>query len=99
MPRQPRGRGRAPPGADASCGSPVRLQLCQQLLVFPPGTGSVLRECPAHDPFWIDQNVGPIGEELVLDERSVLATHLALEVAQQVNRNALLGLELPEGGN
>src|SRR5215203_1465676 len=93
----PGNRCRVPRDGDRSSGPFVRLQnLCEELLVLTPGPWGVLRICPAYQTPRIDEYVCTVGEELVLDQRAVAAADLALEVAEQLHRQPLLSLELPQ---
>jgi len=57
-------------------------QLLKNLGVFPPGAWCRFHERPADHALAVDEHVGAIGEEALLEERPVPAGHVALEVTQ-----------------
>ena len=67
-----------------------RAQLLEDLHVLAPGARRVLEKRPADDALPVDQHVRPVREELVLEQRAVAPAHVALEVAQEVDRDVLL---------
>ena len=77
------------PARQASARSRSRISA-----VLAPGADRLFRERPAHDALAIDQHVGAVGEEAILQQHTVPPAHLPLEIAQQLDGDALLRLEL-----
>src|SRR5688500_10456410 len=91
------------PSRPATAGTSTRSgelgDLGEQLAVLPAQAGILFRVRPAHDAVTVDQDVGALREELLLKQCAVPPAHLAPEVAQEVEGEVFLRLELLERGN
>src|SRR6266568_3480287 len=76
-----------------------RRDLAQQLRVVAPVSQLRFDVPPADPPGSIDEEIRPLGEELILDQHIIGAGHRALEVGQEIHLHPVLGLELPQGGH
>src|SRR5512134_2087781 len=86
--------GITPAALPAPSGEP--LELGQEVGVLPPGPRGLLGVGPAHDAVPVDDHVGPIGVQLVLQQGLLFRADLPLEVAHQVHTDLLLRLERPD---